>query len=264
MEQIKEFLIQCFYLFKNDPLSFFALIFSIIAAYYARLAILLKTGNNFGFSYLLSDNFDSNGYEISEYIVENKKDKSAILFKIYLKIGYNNFLLLDDFTGNPVTLKPFEYYRKKLEQSIFYSMNMNIIKIPNLIKKYSLKILIETSEGTFFAKPMNIKDSVLSKYFSNHYTNIIHSENISFHNIPIKKSDKYGIELIFKAETKHLVISEEDRKFRLNKDSELSESDLVSKDFLESKIHDLINGGSLNCLDFKVYDIQMFMVLPRI
>ena len=96
-------------------ISLVALIISIIALIYTVRTYLLKAGSNVRGSFgMCSSSVSSEDQYVTIITLENLKDRAIVIFKIYLKIGHNYFLEIENFNGEPLILKPFELFKKEM------------------------------------------------------------------------------------------------------------------------------------------------------
>src|SRR5690349_6820037 len=100
--------------------SIVALIISIIALVYTVLTYLLKSGVRFRCDLSVTSSVETEDKYISSITLENLKDKPAVIFEIFLRIGNNNYLLLEEFEKSPLILAPFEVYYRKYDPVVFY------------------------------------------------------------------------------------------------------------------------------------------------
>ena len=159
----------------SSLISITALLISIIALYFTIRAFSLKSGQRFRCGYSVMTSIDCDDRYVSSITVENLKDRAAIIFKIYLKFGLNNYLLVEDFSDSPLILKPFEVYYKEYEPILFYSLGSRLTKIDKLIenKKVKSKVLLTTSNGKYTIKSNTKQWDPLIPFFKNHSTALI-------------------------------------------------------------------------------------------
>jgi hypothetical protein len=122
-----------------------ALALSLAALNYRRKAGILVRG-----SYsLVSSSRDTNDAYVNSLVLENLKDRAITIFEIYLVVGYNYYITLDDRESNPLVLKAFETYAATYGTVQFYGLNGKTIKLQNLLNNRRIKkrIVLSTSEG---------------------------------------------------------------------------------------------------------------------
>ena len=101
------------------------LILTIMGLYFTKKSYNQKKGQQIRGSYLLSRCKHCDDAYVRSIELENYKDKTAIIYAIYLKVGHNYYIELDNFEQNPLNLNPFEVYRKEYNPIDLYSINLN-------------------------------------------------------------------------------------------------------------------------------------------
>lgn len=209
-------------------ISITALLISIIALYYTIIAFSLKSGQKFRCSYSVMTSIDCEDRYISSIIVENLKDRAAIIYKIYIKFGLNNYLLVEDFSDSPLILKPFEVYYKEYDPILFYSLGADITNIEKLIdnKRVKGRVLLTTSHGKYLVKSNSKQWDPIVPFFKNYYTALIdpirlkfrdknYGYNVKFLIVVTKEDGEEYIISIYKDDYRHVRFS----KFQLTNES---------------------------------------------
>jgi hypothetical protein len=109
-------------------LSLAVLAFVIAIKNYRR-----KTGVNVRGVFTTGSAMACNDVFVTEVILENLKDRAVTIFAIYLKIGHNYYVELENLEEKPLVLKAFETYRREFGPIEFYGINDNKIRINNLL-----------------------------------------------------------------------------------------------------------------------------------
>lgn len=246
--------------FITVNISLVALIISIIALIYTIRTYLLKSGSNVRGSYgMCSSSVSCEDQYITSVTLENLKDRAIVIFKIYLKIGHNYYLEIDNYDREPLILKPFEVFKKEYDPIDLYSINMNRIDLNDLFsnKKIKKRIVLSTSGGQYVINTWIKHWDPVYDFFKNHLTAVVHPRRATY------KGKSYGINakyiLDIKTENgKEEVIPiyprdyeiQKFRQFRLTKDA------LESKDTLEAYLYEQVGLGVLNCTDITVHDMN--------
>ena len=159
----------------SNIFSIFALLISISALYFTIKVFLLKSGQKFRCSFSTASSIDSESSFFNDIIIENLKDRAAIIYKIYIKLGQNIYLLIEDFSEAPLLLKPFEVYYKKYDPILFYSLGAELANIDKSINDKNVKrrIILTTSNGKYSVKPNSKQWDPIIPFFKNHFTAII-------------------------------------------------------------------------------------------
>ena len=90
------------------PLSLLALLVGFVALWYTIKMFYMKKGIDVRCSYSVCSSIECDDRYVSNFILENRKDKSIVIFHTYLKLGHNYYLELENFENEPLIIKPFE------------------------------------------------------------------------------------------------------------------------------------------------------------
>jgi len=239
--------------------AFVALIVSIIALVYTGKAYLLKSGAYIRGSYSICSSISCDDKYINNVILENLKDRAVVIFKIYLKLGHNYFIEIDDFESAPLILRPFEVFNKEYDPIDLYSVGMRRILLNDLLDNKSVKqkIVLSTSEGKYIVKErINYWDPI-SNFFKNYMTAIIRPMRSTYKGKSYGSNAKFIVE--FKMESgKDEVIPIYPRDYMIKKFKhfKLTKEVLESKEVLEEYLYEKFIEGSLNCADITVYEME--------
>ena len=246
------------------------LIISIIALSLSCTALIFiarnfwrKSGIQIRGMYCISSSTYCNDKYVSNLTIENVKDRSVVVFKIYLFVGKNYYIEIEDFEDNPLILKPYEAYSKQYDPLDFYSVSTRKINLNKLLdsRKIKSRLVLSTSEGRYEVKEWIKRWSPITDFFKNHMTAIIIPMRGTYKEKCYGSNAKYIVE--FKTEDgkeETIPIYPRDyaivkfRKFRLTKDS------LESKENLEELLYQQAIEGNLNCVDIKIHDIAAWRV----
>ena len=110
-------------------LSLLTLASAIVAAVYAVRAFRLKSGLSLKGTFGLVQSIATEDMYVHEVAIENLKDRSVAIFRIYLQMNHGHFLLIEDFEYDPLVLGPFGVFKKKYEPIDHYVEGMTRIRI---------------------------------------------------------------------------------------------------------------------------------------
>ena len=85
--------------------------------------------------------------------LQNEKDRSVAIYKIYLEFRHGFYVELDDFTANPVVIGPYGVWHQQFDTVEFYSANMH--RLANIFdeQRHRMRIMVATSDGRHYPKP---------------------------------------------------------------------------------------------------------------
>ncbi len=239
--------------------SIVALIVSIIAVVYTAKTYLLKSGANIRGSYgMCSSSVTCEDQYITSITLENLKDRAIVIFKIFLRIGPNYFLEVEDFDDNPLILKPFEAFHKEYDPIDLYSINLNRIDLNDLFSNKRIKknIVLATSDGKYVIKSRINRWDPVYDFFKNHLTAVIRPRRAKFKGKSYGINTKYIIEITAENGKKEIIpIYPRDYEIKKFRNFRLTRDSLESKEALEEYLYDQVSNGLLNCTDIDVHDI---------
>lgn len=237
--------------------SLSALIISILALGYTVKAYLLKAGHNLRCDIGTCSSIECNDHYVSSITLENIKDRATVIFKIYLRLGRNYYLLLEDFSNSPLILRPFEVYYKEYEPILFYSVNSRVISLDGVFNYKKRKVILSTTDGKYVVNANTKRWDIIPKYFKNLMTAIIDPIRTGY------KGKKYGANVKFLVvlkddENKETVIPlhQGDHRFRVFVNFKLTEECLVSMENLKIFLKKQKKLGKLTYKDLKIIDFE--------
>ena len=240
-------------------ISLIALVISLIALIYTVRTYLLKSGNNIRGSFGTCSSIACEDKYISNIVLENTKDKSSVIFAIYLKISNNNYLEIENFKENPLILKPFEVYSKEYDPIEFYSVSDSRIKIDKLIdnKKVKKQLILSTTDGMYKVSSRVEKWSPISTFFNNYSTAIIRIRRSMYKDRGYGQNVKYIVELKIDADQEEIIpIYANDYERKIFSKFSLTEESLQSKDKFEIFLLDKKEKNILQCSSVSVKDLD--------
>lgn len=234
------------------------LILTIMGLYFTIKSYNLKKGQQIRGSYLLSCCKHCDDAYVKSIELENYKDKTVIIYAIYLKVGHNYYIELDNFEQNPLNLNPFEVYRKEYNPIDLYSINLNPVSIDRLLhdKKVKKQLVLSTSKGKYKVRKRIKYWSPLTDSFENETTRVIDIDRTTYKNISYGVHVKYIIDLKYKDLEEVVPIYNND--FNRFKDFEITEAHLETKESLEEYLNQMKIQGKFQCEEFQVSDMEMF------
>jgi hypothetical protein len=231
---------------------------SILAIVIALKNYRRKAGTLVRGSFTMGSGRASNDDYVTEVILENLKDRAVTIFAIYLKLGFNYYVELENFEQSPLILKPFETYRKQFGPIEFYAVNMNKIRLNQLFatKNPKKRLVLSTSDGKYDVRSSLRRWNPVVEYFRNQCTGIIKPVESIYKDTHLGGNVAYVIE-IMREEGKDEIIPIHPRDFELKmfRNFSLSKEALSSKQSLEEFLKDKMNEGKLSCKGFKVHDV---------
>jgi len=240
-----------------------ALIISVIALVYTAKTYLLKSGASIRGSFgMCSSSVSCEDQYITSLTLENMKDRAIVIFKVYLRIGHNYFVEIEDYDDNPLILKPFEAHYKEYDPIDLYSINLKRINLNNLFsdKNVNKTIVLSTSDGKYVVKSWIKRWDPVYDFFRNHLTAVIRPRRATYKGKSYGINTKYIVEIKIENGREEIIpIYPRDYEIKKFRNFRLSMDSLASKDALEEYLYEQVGSGLLNCEEITVHDVKAWI-----
>ena len=244
-----------------------ALALSGIALVVAFLNFRRKSSLKLRASYTwTSSSVAADDQHISSVIVENLKDRAVTIFAIYLRVGHNYFVEIEDFEDSPLVLRAFETWHKEYGPIEFYGINARRISMNPLFddKRAKKRIVLSTSDGKYVVTKAPKRWSPVRDFFSNHMTAIIRPVRSTYKKMAIGGRVLYVIEIVpSNGEPEIIPIHPRDYEVKRFKSFRLTKESLASADALKKFLEEQVDAGTLVCRSFEVVDIASWRKKER-
>lgn len=236
-----------------------ALIIGVTALIIATKNYRRKSGLLIRGSYVIASSIDCNDKYVDRIILENLKDRGVTIFAVYLKIGHNFYLEVDNFEDKPMVLKAYETFQKEFGPIQFYGFNSRRFDLNKLLNdsKVKKRLILSTSDGKYkIPKPIMTWTPVLD-FFKNHMTAIVRPAVTIYKEKYIGSNIKYIVE-VFGAGKNDEVILIPEIEFRFNRflNFKITEECLENKETFEKFLQEQVESGNLKCEKFVVHDTE--------
>ena len=231
-----------------------ALALLIAAKNYRRKAGVLVRG---GFS--ISSSRDCDDRYVSHVLIENLKDRAITVFAIYLRVGHNYYIEVEDLEESPLVLKAYETFQKQYGPIQFYGLNSNKVDLNSLLADHKLRkrLVLSTSDGKYVV-PARIKHwNPVSDFFTNHLTATLRPVRLIHKQKHIGGNVKYIIEFTpHDGEAEVVPIHPRDHELKMFRTFSLTRESLESADSLKEYLQRKTEEGLLKCKSFEVHDVD--------
>lgn len=248
----------------SEPKNWIAIVISTPLALVALLVAIKnyqrKSGILIHGIFQRCSSIDCNDSFVRSVILENMKDRAATIYKIYIKVGHNYYIEIEDHEEKPLILKPFETYTSTLGEILFHSVNMEKIRMNDLLQNDKIKkrIVLSTSVGKYtIPKPIK-RWSPLNEFFNNYFTGIIKPISAVHKGQYVGENIRYIIDFKYKdSDPTSILVREDDHCYRRFNKLVFTKESLESKESLENFLSEQKAKGALH-LDttFSVYDFN--------
>ena len=178
--------------------AFLALILSVVAVYFTVVTFRLKKGSFVRGQYqTVSSDIATNDPYVCEVLLENLKDRSVVIFGIYLRLDHGYNLCIEEFKEDPLIISPFEVVRRKYDPLDGYSFNMKRLKIDALLEnRRRTKIILSTTDGMITVKKPVFVNKPVYQWFKNHLIIEIGVDRTTFRGKSYGGATKYLVNLL--------------------------------------------------------------------
>jgi hypothetical protein len=252
---------------------------SYVAIYLAYRGYTRKSGLRLRGSYGTTSTVQCEDDFVSHLTLENLKDRAVTIFAIYLRVGHNVYVVVEDFGTEPLILGAYQTYQKEYDPIEFYTFNMRRLKVGELLKDRKVKkcLMLSTSDGRYkVRKQLRVWNPVFS-FFQNHLTIVVQPVRTEFKGKGYGSNVAFLVELELPRQQEQVIaIYRDDYKYKRFKDLGLTRESLKSKEALQELLDRAQNEGKLVAKSIVVHDVeksraQRFdtynketLVLPRI
>ncbi len=238
--------------------------FAVLSAYLGIKAYRRKSGAYIRGSFSPSSSRDCNDEFIAQVVLENLKDRSVTIFGIYLRIGYNIYIEIEEFCGAPLTLKPFETYVKSFGPIEFYASSMTKISVNGLLfgnSKIKKHLFLSTSDGKYKVRSPIRGWSPVSDSFLNYFTAVLKPIRSMHRDGSIGGNVKFVVDFV-KADgnIESVRLRPDDYRLKIFNDFNLTMESLESKEALEKFLQQRKDEGKIACNEIVVYDLPSWRV----
>jgi len=241
----------------KDFIPYVALAVSLTALYFVIRNYWRKTGTHIKGQFCIASSAYAEDKYVSSVTLENFKDRSVIIFKVFLRVGANYYIELDDFEHEPKILKPYESYTNHYGPVDFYCVSMNRIKLNRLLSSKGVKksLVLSTSHGRYVVKEWINRWDPVYDFFRNHMTASV---------IPMRPTEGAGyygsdMKYLVKLRTedgysKTIPVYPTDDNYPRFERFRLTQESLSSRENLENFLTEQAISGNLKCVDIEVID----------
>lgn len=196
---------------------------------------------------------------VGKVLLENVKDRSVVIYRIYLEVGHGFYIVVEDLIDNPLTLGPYEVYQKEYDPIEFYTHGLS--RLTGLLDDNTKRrrIVLTTSEGRYIPKSdtRTYDDPFFDTILKNFSTGIARPHRLFYKGRSYGSEAKYILTLV-DHDRKESVIPIYPRDYETKKirDVSLTRESLVSKQALECLLERQSRAGTASFISFQVVDLE--------
>lgn len=239
--------------------AFLALILSAMAVYFTVVTFRLKKGSFVRGQYqTVSSSVATNDPYVCEVLLENLKDRSVVIFGIYLRLDHGYNLCIEEFEEDPLIISPFEVVRRQYDPLDGYSFNMKRLKIDALLEnRRRSKIMLSTTDGMITVKKPVFVNKPVYQWFKNHLIISIGVDRTTFQGQSYGGATKYLVNLLNDDELIEAIpLYGRERNYKWFRDLGGEASDLASADTVQKLFEKMIVDKKSKANRVEVVDYQ--------
>lgn len=244
----------------NSLLTVSSLVIAIVALHYTFQSYILKLGASIrGTFYIRVPGAYNDDAYVSEIALENLKERPIVVFKIYLRIGKNNYILIEDRAEEPLLLQPFGTYIARYDPIDQYGLLFGRIKLNKLLlsSKVRKQLVLVTTQGRYTIKAQMITSSIEHDVFNTDFTLVAYPMRSTY------KARAYGGKVLYlvdyeksNGQEEVVPIYPDDQIFLKFPGFFLTAQSLVSKEALEAFLRERVDSGAFSCRKLKIIDMR--------
>lgn len=220
-----------------------------------------KTGMDIRCDFAVSSAIWSKEPWVSKVRLENVKDRSVVIYKIYLEIGHGLYIEVEDLTDNPLTLGPYDVYQKEYDPIEFYAYSLS--RLTGLLddKTKRRRIVLTTSQGRHIPKSgtQTFDDPFFDAIRKNFSTGIAYPLRLPYKGQNYGSEAKYVLTLTGHDRKEEVIpIYPHDYEVKTIRDVSLTRESLESKQALECFLEKQIRARTAPFISFEVVDLEAF------
>jgi hypothetical protein len=232
---------------------------SMTGVYLGYKRYALKSGARFRGLYVPTSSIYCDEEYVSRVAIENVKDKAATIYAIYLKIGPDIYLTIEDFGDSPLVLGGFETYQKDFEPVDFYTEGMRRLVLKSLFqdRKVRKRLVLATSDGKYVVREWIRRWDPISVFFKNYATAIAYPMRLSYKGKSYGSNAVYVVELDLNDGNEQAIpIYSRDYEIRRFRSFTLTRESLESKEALTDLLKQEQEAGNLLVRSLEVKDLR--------
>lgn len=189
---------------------------------------------------LVSNDYLSSQPYVSDLILENQKDRAVTIYGIYLKIGHNYYLEIEDLEANPLMLKPYESLRKSYTRAYAYSASTDLVSLRGLLGDRNIKrrVALSTAAGRYIVPPRVKRWDPIVDSFHNMLTVTVRPWQIEYNGISLGDNVRYCLDVTSGSGNQTVLVTGSDLTsalYGIRFPKSVLESVAMLEDFLDKK-----------------------------
>lgn len=239
-------------------ISFLSATIAVLSLTIALKGYRRKAGVFVRGTFTMASSVDCDDMYVSSVILENIKDRAVTIFAIYLLVGHNNYVEVEQFEEQPLLLGPYQSYHKEFGPIEFYEMNLRRVKLDHLLgnRAVSRRLMLSTSDGRYKVRRHILRWNPVSIFFANHLTTIVHPVRSRFKHRDVGSNVSYVLELLGdEGDGQVILLRRDDYQVKIFRTFTFTEESLASKQQLADFLNEMASQGKLFSKAFRVHEM---------
>jgi len=238
--------------------AYIPLIVGCIGLYFGWKGYRRKAGALIWGNFQLISSSSCQDQYVSSIILVNQKDRAITIFAIYLRIGFNYYVELEDLADKPLLLKAYESYKQDFGPIHLYGFNDFRFDLNELFADRSVRkrIVLSTSEGKYVV-PSNIRRwHPIREHFRNHTTAVIRQERTYFKDQILGSNIKFLLEMNKDGKILFIQIPTFEWQTQIFQDFRFTSESLETVKSLNIFLHEQLRLKKFTCQSFTIHDVD--------
>ncbi len=218
-----------------------------------------KAGIDIRCQYAISSSISSKEDWLSEITLENTKDRSAVIYKVYFEIGYGLYIEIEDYSDSPLVLDAYGVFQRQYDPVEFYAFGLSRVTGVLGHRGVRRRIMLITSQGRHYPKS-NLRESndpILESILKNYATSVVQPMRGIYKGRCYGSEAKYAITFTNEDGEEEVVpVYTGDHDLRKFRCFQLTPESIESKQALEDFLNAQISEGILSCQRIEVFDLE--------
>lgn len=229
---------------KNIPIT---AVIGLIALWLAGKNYWRKSGVHVTGGFAVTSDYTSTQKYVSELILENQKDRAVTIYAIYLRIGFNYYVELEDLGESPIILKSYESLKRKYDKPYLYATSSTVVTINRALndKRFKKRIVLSTGSGRYVIPSPIKRWNPIVESFSNSSVLAIFPQNLPYRGLLLGDNVIFVLDINHKDRSFSFPITKYDSSMTSIFGVRFTLDDLTDKNTLAAAIADRKNNGEI-------------------
>lgn len=245
--------------FASSHWPLIAITVSLTALLVTFLNFRRKSSVSLRGGYTLASSVDCDEQYVSAVVLENMKDRAVTIYGIYLLVGHNYLIEIDEFDESPLILRPFETLKRSYGPIEFYGVSLRRLNMSRIMEGPDIRrrLVLSTSEGRYAIRSYPRRWSPVLDHFRNHAFALVKPIRSTYKQKDIGGNVRFVVDVVLSDNKSEVImLRSEDHQYRRFRGFRFSPESLESADAMRSFLAARQEDGALICKSFQVFDVK--------